>query len=371
MLLYLAALVIHGATPLPPQPADVPWPTTDWPVSLRTNDDALERMLAVTRAADPILGETRAVIVVQHGRIVVERYMPGYDASTRLISWSMAKSVTQALLGIAVKQGLVDLSAPMGHPRWSEEDPRSKIPWRQWITMVDGQEFHEIDSHGPVDNDSARMLFGVGRNDIAAFAAGLPLVATPGERWNYNSGGINLIASGLGRLFAPNADAKTRRARVAAVLKDELFSPIGMRSPIAEFDATGTLIGSALIYATARDWARFGLLYLRDGVWDGRRILPEGWVDFARTKTPASNCDIYGAGFWVVPQEGPGRPFHSMVPPSARDTFFANGHEGQFIAIVPSRDIIVVRLGRLDDRVGMMAAGRWVAGLIEHFADQK
>jgi CubicO group peptidase (beta-lactamase class C family) len=136
-----------------------------------------------------------------------------------------------------------------------------------------------------------------------------------------------------------------------------------------EFDAKGTFIGSALVYATARDWARFGLLYMRDGVWNGRRILPPGWVDFARTRNPAANSDIYGAGFWVTPATGPGKPYPAFSQKGPRDLFMAHGHEGQVIAIVPSKDLIVVRLGKLDDRIGFRALGEWVDNVVALFPD--
>src|SRR5207302_9157881 len=168
--------------------------------------------------------------------------------------------------------------------------PRAAIPWHWWLNMVDGQDYKEIGVIDQTRNDAARMLYGPGRRDVSGYGVGLPLIHPPGSYWNYNSAGINLIAAALGRAFAPGVTAPAeRRARVAAVLHDELFAPIGMTSAQPEFDSTGNFIGSALVYATARDWARFGLLYLRDGVWDGKRILPEGWVDFARTKTPADN----------------------------------------------------------------------------------
>jgi CubicO group peptidase (beta-lactamase class C family) len=377
--LALLALVALGAgdaaaatslVPLPPQPADVPWPEASWPTGpLPAGIDArLEALLAVVQTPQPGLGETRAVVVIHHGRLVLERYMPGFGPDTPLISWSMAKSVTQALVGVAVRRGLVDIDRPMGNPRWAAGDPRAAIPWRYWLNMVDGQDYHEIGVVDQTKNDAARMLFGVGRRDIAAFGASLPLVHEPGTFWNYNSAGINLISDALSRVFAPGITAPAeRRARMAAVLRDELFGPLGMRSAQPEFDATGTFIGSALVYATARDWARFGLLYLRDGVWQGRRILPEGWVDFARTKTPASNSDVYGAGWWVTPAAGRGKPHVALTPNGPRDLFAAQGHEGQLIVVVPSKDLVLVRLGHFDDRVGWWPLGQWIERVVALF----
>ena len=328
---------------------------------------ALEQILGVVATPHPLLGQTRAVVIVHRGRMVAERYLAGFGPDTRLISWSMAKSITQALVGIAVRDGLVDPDRPMGNPRWAPGDRRGAVSWRQWLNMVDGQEFHEIGVESVTRNDSARMLYGQGRLDVAGFAASLPLVHQPGSTWNYNSGGINLIADALTRLYAPGAAPAERRRRMAEVMTHELFGPLGMSSAQPEFDATGTFLGSALVYATARDYARFGLLYLRDGVWEGRRLLPPGWVDFARSKTPAANSDSYGGGWWVTPA-GPG---NHVTPGSResrpRDVFRAQGHEGQLIVVVPSKDLVVVRLGLLENLKGWPALGDWMDRLVALF----
>jgi CubicO group peptidase (beta-lactamase class C family) len=346
-------------TPLPAQPDGVPWPTRQWPAGAlppELHGPPLDDLLALVDRRDPRLGETRAVLIVHHGRLVVERYARGFGPDTALISWSVAKSITQALLGVAVRDGKVDIDRPMGNPHWAAGDPRAAIPWRQWINMVDGQDYHEIDATSPTSNDAARMLFGPGRLDVAAFAAALPLVHAPGTHWNYNSAGINLISDALGRVYAPGAAPAERRARIKEVLDRELFAPLGMTSAQPEFDAAGTFVGSAFVHATARDFARFGLLYLRDGVWEGRRLLPPGWVDFARTRGPAPDGERYGAGWWVEP---PG----STTP----DVFSAQGRAGQLIAISPSRDLVVVRLGLFDDRVGWPPLADWAHGIIKRF----
>jgi CubicO group peptidase (beta-lactamase class C family) len=372
----LALVLAHRAAaadslvPLPPQPQGVPWPTAAWPTGAlpAAAAEPLERLFAVTATRHPDLGETRAVVIIHHGRLVAERYMNGFGPDTALISWSMAKSVTQALVGIAVRDGLVAIDRPMGNPRWAPGDPRGAVTWRQWLNMVDGQDYHEIDARSPVKNDAARMLFGPGRLDVAGFAAALPLIHPPGTHWNYNSAGINLVADALGRVFAPGITAPAeRRSKMKATMDRELFGPLGMTSAEPEFDSTGTFVGSALLYATARDYARFGLLYLRDGTWEGRRLLPEGWVDFARTRNPSDNADIYGAGWWITPATGSGKPLPGFVPVGKRDFFCANGHEGQIIGVVPSRDLVVVRLGLFDDRKGYPALGPWLQQVIALF----
>ena len=171
----MQALVLLATTlvALPSQPAGVPWPTREWPTApLGAN---------VSAAA---VAEALAVVVVQGGRIVAERYMRGYGPTTRLVSWSMAKSITHALVGIAVKEGLVDLDRAMGNPRWAAGDTRAAVTWRQWLQMVDGQDYHEIGVREPTRNDAARMLFGDGRLDVAGYAAALPQIHPAGTHWN-------------------------------------------------------------------------------------------------------------------------------------------------------------------------------------------
>lgn len=377
--LLAAALVLAGAahaqdlTPLRSQPAGVPWPTQDWqtaPPPARLDRATFD--LAVTQAfagRHDLMGETRAVVIVQSGRIVFERYGDGYGPDMRLVSWSMAKSFTHALVGAAVLQGRVGIDAPMGSPHWRAGDRRASITWRQWLQMVDGQDYTEIGAPSVLDNDVTHLLYGAGRSDTARFAAGLPLIHDPGTHWNYNSAGTVLIADALTRAIVPDPrDPNDRRRRMRAWMDQSLFGPIGMR-PVVEFDPSGLYYGSALIWATARDFARFGYLYLRGGVWDRRRVLPEGWVDFARTRGSDPDTDVYGAHWWLTPAHGEGTPMRSLiVHPDLRDAFSAQGHEGQVIVVVPSRDIVLVRLGHFDGGTDAWnALGDWAGRMIGAF----
>ncbi len=362
--------------PLPPQPAGVAWPTQEWESAPLPDDvDRAAYDLAVTEAfagIHPQMGETRAVVIVQGGRIVFERYADNYSRDMRLISWSMAKSVTQALVGAAVLQGRVAIDTPMGSPHWRAGDRRASITWRDWLNMVDGQDYLEIGAPSVLANDDTHMLYGRGRGDIARFAASLPLIHDPGAHWNYNSAGTVLIADALTRTIVPDAQNPTdRRNRMRAWMQQSVFEPIGM-NPIVEFDRSGLYYGSALVWATARDFARFGYLYLRDGVWDGTRVLPEGWVDFARAPGPASNADIYGAHWWLTPPHGTGRPMRSLITDtSMADAFSAQGHEGQIIVVVPSKDLVLVRLGHFDGGgEAWDALGDWATRMIGAFGDR-
>jgi CubicO group peptidase (beta-lactamase class C family) len=361
---------------LPPQPAGVAWPTAEWaeaPLPADVDRAALD--LAVTEAFSgphPQMGETRAVLIVQGGRIVFERYGDGFARDTRLISWSMAKSVTHALVGAAVLQGRVAIDMPMGSPHWRAGDRRASIAWRQWLNMVDGQDYTEIGAPSVLANDVTHMLYGRGRGDTARFAASLPLIGDPGARWNYNSAGTILIADALTRIIVPDPQSPTdRRGRMRAWMDASLFTPIGMH-PIIEFDPSGLYYGSALVWATARDFARFGTLYLRDGVWDGTRVLPEGWVDFARSRGPDPNTDVYGAHFWLTSAHGVGTPMRSLiVDTSMADAFSAQGHEGQIIVIVPSKDLVMVRLGLFEGGTEAWdGLGDWATRLIGAFGDR-
>ena len=352
--LWLSAIARAELVPLPPQPPDVPWPTQEWSAGpLPAGVDTAAFQAAMDRAFKDKaanLGETRELVVIQGGRLVHEQYAPGYQPDMPLVSWSMAKSITQALVGVATLQGKVNPDSAMGNPRWNADDPRAQIPWRTWLQMTDGQRYLEIEAPSMVNSDASRKLFGEGRLDVAKYCAGLPLIHEPGTHWNYNSCGIVLTADALTRAIVPSpASPQERRKAMLEWMHAGLFDVIGMKIQ-PEFDATGLVYGSALMYASARDFAKFGLLYLRDGVWEGRRVLPAGWVDFARTPGPGRNADIYGAGWWVAAASGDGRPYPTLIDTGpVREAFWAQGFEGQFTLLVPSKDLIVVRMGRIGE----------------------
>ena len=361
--------------PLPPQPAGVAWPTRAWEEAPLPRDvDRAAFDLAITDAFasnDGAMGETRAVLIVQSGRIVFERYGEGYTRDTRLNSWSMGKSITHAFVGAAVMQGRVAIDSPMGSPHWRASDRRASITWRQWLNMVDGLEYSE-NAEDVAEAGNARMLFGDGHRDVARWAAERSLIHDPGTHWNYTSAGTILISDALTRAIVPDArDATDRRNRMRAWMQSSLFAQIGMQ-PVVEFDPQGLFYGSSLFWATARDYARFGYLYLRDGVWDGRRVLPAGWVDFARTPGPDRDADIYGAQWWLTPPSGPGRPDRSLITDNhMADAFSAQGHEGQVIVVVPSKDLILVRLGLFHGSAEAWdALGDWSTRLVGSFGDR-
>ncbi|MEO8813230.1 MAG: serine hydrolase, partial [Caulobacteraceae bacterium] len=287
--------------PLPIQPAGTPWPTGDWPTgdlparAAARVGAALDHAFAAEPPAE--LGETHAVVVVHKGRLVAERYAEGSGRDATRHSWSMAKSITHALAGLAAKDGRLDIAAPAKVPEWaSAGDPRGAITLDQLLRMSSGLAFTEdYDRDHP--SDVIEMLFGAGKGDVAAFAAAFPLAHDPGSFFAYSSGTTNIVSRAISGAIGARGPA------FEAFMRARLFAPLGMRSPAPKFDDAGTFIGSSFCFATPRDFARFGLLYLRGGVWEGERLLPEGWVDYGRTPTfqqpGAEATGRYGAHWWL------------------------------------------------------------------------
>lgn len=338
--------------PLPAQPKGVTWPTYVWteaqpdPTVSARLDPLLD--FAFSDPAPETMGETHAFLAVQGGKIVAERYWRGFTETSTHPSWSQAKSVTQALIGILVRDGKLDIYAPADVPEWhGTDDPRRKITLDQLLRMSSGLKFAEDYVDAGV-SDVIEMLFGRGKDDVAAYAANLPLAHPPDTVWNYSSGTTNIVARCAAQALGESGDA------FRSFMFRELFEPLGMASATPKFDAAGTFIGSSFCYCTVRDFARFGLLYLRGGVWDGTRILPEGWVDYARTPTPVPATEEmgYGAHWWL-----------GMVGPGS---FSANGYEGQYTVLVPELDLILVRNGKspLDAKEEVI---RWMAKVADCF----
>ncbi|GIU66695.1 serine hydrolase domain-containing protein [Candidatus Phycosocius spiralis] len=356
--------------PLPAQPDGVVFPTKDWPrgqvasAAQKVIDAQFEQAFG---SSDTPLGETRAVIIVQGGKIVAERYAKGFDERSKLISWSMAKSVTASLVGIVIGDGKMGLDQPLNEPLWADGDPRRAITIRQALQMTDGLRWREDGYHDPVTNDAAKMLFGPGRENIVAYVADRPLEFKPGEHWRYSSGTTNLISAALARAVSTrNLNDPTGQIALRNFMYTRLFRPIGMNTVAVEFDLAGNFYASSFVHATAQDWARFGLLHLRDGVWDGKRILPKGYVDFLRTPTKAQRATSYGAHWWLsLPNQ------QGILKKGPYDAFEAHGFQGQWIGVIPSKDLVIVRLGLMQEDVGWDALGRWLQPLVDVFPSQR
>ncbi|MEO8999319.1 MAG: serine hydrolase [Rhodanobacter sp.] len=289
---------------------------------------------ALARAfAEPASGPRRnvhAIVVLHDGKIIAERYAAGFDPDTPQLGYSMSKSVVNALLGILVRQGRLDMHAPAPVPAWkSPDDPRQRITLDQLSRMTSGLALSEDDSgFDPVST----MLFL--QKDMAAYAAHAALRIPPGTQWEYTSGNTLILGGILRDTVGGGAPGLIRFAH------HELFDPLGMQHVLMEFDGAQTLVGSTRIYASARDWARFGQLYLDDGMLDNRRILPEGWSAYVSRQTLDS---IYGAGFWT--NTGIDADGSHIIAGMPGDAYFASGMNGQRIVIVPSRRLVIVRLG--------------------------
>lgn len=315
--------------PLPPQPEDSRWPTDEWPAAASDTsversavDGVLSRLFAMS--ARETTGETHALVLIHRGQLVAERYSPEHTRRSPLCSWSMAKSITHALLGVLVREGRLGLRDPAPVPEWQDAgDPRAAIEIEHLLRMCDGLEFNEDYVDERVSH-VIEMLFGEGKDDVVGYAVARPLAHEPGTVWSYSSGTTNILSGILARSIGGGERG------MRACLQRKLFGRIGMSSAEPRFDAAGNFIASSFVFATARDFARFGLLYLRDGVWEGERVLPEGWVDSARRVTSGSGGE-YGAHWWLA-TDGSG-------------IFNASGYRGQFIVIDPRRDLVIVRLG--------------------------
>lgn len=262
---------------------------------------------------------TKGIVVLHDGKLIGERYAPGYGPKTPIWGHSLSKSVTNALVGILVRQGKLKMDQRID----------------QLLRMDSGLPFDE--TGGPL-NPMARMFFL--ESDMAGFAARQPLVHQPGSTWAYSNLGYVLLS----RMAI---DAAGARGAVAAerFARDELFKPLGMRQAVIETDVEGTPVGSSHVYASTRDFARFGQLYLDDGVAGGQRILPEGWVAYSHSQTLDTG---YGAGFWtnlVGKGNVPEWDTPWGLPGLPKDMYFARGSFGQYIVIVPSERLVVARLG--------------------------
>jgi CubicO group peptidase (beta-lactamase class C family) len=273
----------------------------------------------------------RAVVVLKDGKVVAERYAPGIGVDTPLIGYSASKSVISSLVGVLVRQGRLDIHAPAPVAAWrAAGDPRHAITTDTLLRMTSGL---DIAQTGSGFDPASRMLFT--ERDMAGYAEAHRLARPVGARWDY-SDASTLIVSRIVRDAAGGDDAS-----VQAFARRELFDPLGMKTAILTTDATGTPVGSTGILASARDWAKLGELYARDGVVGGQRILPEGWVQYSATSTLGTS---YGAGFWTNRSTDPdarGRVRGGMPC----DMLYASGVLGQRVYIVPSADVVIVRFG--------------------------
>jgi CubicO group peptidase (beta-lactamase class C family) len=320
-----------AAPPLPPATPDALWPAGE---RVQLSDD--KRLLAALN--DPILQGPgmRAIVVVHDGRIVGETYGEGFNASTPLQGWSMTKTVNAALVGMAIKDGKLSLDQKNLFPQWAG-DARAEISVADLLAMTSGLEWNEDQGASP-DPDRMENL----AQDAAAFARDRALVAPPGTKFNYSGGSSVLLA----RLWQDAIGAEAR-----AYPQERLFKPLGMTSAVLEADPSGTFLGEGFLYANAHDWARFGEFLRLGGEWNGEQLLPMGFVDYMRSPAPASDeghGPVYGRGqVWLARGEGFNLP---------ADTFMLQGHLRQVITIIPSRKLVILRMGLTREDIGYSVA---------------
>lgn len=298
---------------------------------------------------DPALKETRALIVLQDGKRIYERYGPGIGPGTRLISWSMAKSITSTLIGELVGDGRLELDTPAPVPEWqiNPADPRAKITLRQLLHMASGVK-HTETGPDPEKSDTNRALFADTSADIYKAAAAQPSEVPAGTRFEYNTLTTHILARIVSdALVGPAAKPDERRRAVRAFINERLAAPAGMASLLCEYDPAGNLYGGSLCHATARDWAAFGQMYLDGGVVAGVQVVRPDWVTFVRTPSPANPG--YGGQFWLNRRPVNGKDEALFWRKGPADAYAAIGHLGQYVIVVPSRRLVVVRLGKTQD----------------------
>ena len=316
---------------------------------------ALER--AFTEPDRPPLRHTHAVVVLKDGRIVGERYAPGYGIDTRILGYSATKSVISALTGILVRQGRLAVNEPAPVAAWqSPDDPHHAITVDDLLRHTSG-----LAMGSSLNASLASAIAPVNRmkyvaHDMAAFAESADLESLPGSAWNYHDGNTIILSHLIRDAAGGHAADVLRFART------ELFGPLGMRNVTLEFDAAGTPEGSSQMLASARDWARFGALYLGDGVVGGQRILPEGWVNYS-AKPTASAWVGYGAGFWTNRGDSFGAKYRTSRGWPA-DSFYASGTFGQYVVVIPSERLVIARLGTSGNRYDIEGVSRLVTEVI-------
>jgi CubicO group peptidase (beta-lactamase class C family) len=316
---------------------------------------------------DEAMAETRALLIMHGGIVVAERYAPGYGPDSRLIGWSMSKSITGMLIGFMVADGLLVLDDPAPVPEWaSSGDPRGKITLRQLLHMASGLEHSEEagEDKALYEADTPRLLFLDGRDDVAAYAEKRPLEAAPGSSFEYSTATSHILADIMARALTPSDDPEVRRDAMLEYARGRLFEPLGMKSAFPEFDRRGTMLGGSMIHATARDWAKFGEFLRNNGSVRAAQLLPASWPRFM--KTPSPQDPGFGAHLWLN-RKRPADRERILFPDSApSDVFAALGHLGQFMVVAPQKKLVIVRLGKTQDDE-LDAVNSQIAKLIGQF----
>ena len=340
-LLLLAACSQSGPPPPPPLPEGALEAVTQNPGVARE---------PLARAVDALftregIGETRALLVLHQGEVAAERYGEGYDAKTPLVGWSMSKTVTAVLIGMLVSDGRLQLDDPAPVAIWQRAgDPRGEITLRHLLQMRSGLR-HEEQADPVYTSAEVRMMFLDGHDDMAGWAEAQPLAQAPGSKFTYSTPTAVILADIATNLIAPDGSPDERQQAMAHFLKTRLADPLGMPSMRGEYDAAGTLAGGSFIWADVHDWARFGEFLRHGGSVRGAQIVPRGWIDFMKSESP--RAPDYGGQLWLNrPSSGDRDELFAAQGPG--DAFAMVGHLGQYVIVVPSRGLTIVRLGKTD-----------------------
>jgi CubicO group peptidase (beta-lactamase class C family) len=316
-------------------PDTIPWPSGDLlPDSVLPGIDydqvhrSLDGAFIDQNPEKP--NNTHAVVVIYKGQLIGEKYAPGFNKDSRMMGWSMTKSLTNALVGLLVKEGRLKVDDPAPVEAWKSDDRRS-ITLTNLLQASSGLQWSEVYF---MPGDFHDMF--IHSDDKGGFASQKKLAHKPGTYFQYSSGTTNILSKIVRQTLGDE--------RYYRFPYEELFYKIGMYHALIEPDASGTFVGSSYGFASARDWARFGLLFQQDGVWQGQRLLPEGWVKYSTTPAPAAGMRQYGAQWWLN-AGSPENPKICKEPGLPNEAFFADGFEYQYVIIVPSKELVVVRLG--------------------------
>jgi CubicO group peptidase (beta-lactamase class C family) len=324
-----------------PKPLSINQDTIAWPTGNGTTDSTHPKVnyTKVRQALDEAFEETdpdrplntHAVIIIYDGMIVGEQYAEGFDQHSRLMGWSMTKSITNALVGILVKEDKLNIDQPAPVSAW-RDDERSKITLNHLLQASSGLAWSE--SYFSPTADFHQMF--IKSDDKGGYALSKKLKYDPGTFFQYSSGSTNILSKIIRQTVGDSAYYRFPY--------EKLFYKIGMSKAIMEPDAAGNFVASSYSFASARDWARFGLLFLNDGVWNGERILPEGWVKYSVTPASAADKGRYGAHWWLNAGDRT-NPDQRMFPELPSDAFWADGFEEQTVMVIPSKRVVIVRLG--------------------------
>jgi CubicO group peptidase (beta-lactamase class C family) len=332
---------VRLATPPPFNPD-----TVDWPAGNRIQRDTLPAHIdyaAVKKAVDEAFVDvnphepifTHAVVVVHNNELIAEKYAEGYDINSRCMGWSMTKSITNMLVGILVKEGKIGIEDPAPVAEWQNDD-RKNITVNNLLQASSGLAWSETYFNPTADFHS---MF-IKSDDKAAYAASRPLKHEPGTFFQYSSGTTNILS----RIIREKTGDD-----YYAFPYEKLFYPLGIRTAIIEPDASGTFVASSYSYASARDWARLGMLYLNDGVWGSKRILPAGWVKYSVTPNTTSPRREYGAQIWLN-RGAADDSTNVKYPGLPNEAILFDGFEENTVLIIPSKKLVIVRLGVTHNR---------------------